>query len=103
MSVTIEAMKRYGYLEEDFDEEIARLCLAAAKQSLRKAGVPEPEGDNELYDLAALMLAMHWYDHRGVVAIGTVQGEIKLGLDSIIHQIKDYPSGRRGACGTSGA
>lgn len=91
MSVTIEQMKRYGYLEEDFDAETARLCLGAAKKSLEKAGVPEPEGGSELYDLAALMLAMHWYDHRGVVAIGTVQGEIKQGLDAIIHQIKQYP------------
>lgn len=95
MSVTVESMKRYGYLEADFDEEIARLCLGAAKKSLLKADVPEPAGDDELYELAALMLAMHWYDHRGVAVIGTVPQALEPGLNSIIHQIKQYPSGGR--------
>ena len=90
MAATVpERMKQYGYFGEDtYQPEVADLCLRAAKEYLKGADVPE-KADSALYDMACYMLAMHWYDHRGVVTIGTVQGEIALGVNSIIHQIQN--------------
>ena len=42
-------------------------------------------------DLGCYMLAMHWYDQRGVVTLGAVQGEILHGVQSIIHQLRQFP------------
>lgn len=33
------------------------------------------------------MLAMHWYDNRGVAVLGQVSGSIEKGVQAIIHQI----------------
>lgn len=87
MAATVpEMMRQYGYFDEgSYQPEVAALCLNAAKEYLKGAGCPERE-DSALYEAACYMLAMHWYDNRGV-AIGTVQGEIALGVRAIIHQI----------------
>lgn len=88
MASVPEMMKQYGYFTEDsYQPEVAAMCLSAAKEYLAGAGVPEPEAPSSLYDTACYMLAMHWYDNRGVVSVGAVQGPIQLGLQSIIHQI----------------
>lgn len=91
MASVPEMMRQYGYFAEDtYQPEIAAMCLSAAKEYLKNADVHAPESVSALYDMACYMLAMHWYDNRGVVTIGTVQGEIALGVQSIIHQLKDY-------------
>ena len=85
----LQGMMSYGYFADaEFDQTMAQLCLDAAKQYLRNADVPEPETDDPLYDLGVYMLAMHWYDHRGVAEVGSVSGEIQLGVRAIIHQLK---------------
>lgn len=92
MTSVPEMMRQYGYYtEESYQPKMAAMCLSAAKEYLKNAGVVEPEGESALYELACYMLAMHWYDNRGVTVIGTVKdAEIALGLQSIIHQIKSY-------------
>ena len=89
MAATVpEMMKQYGYYDEgSYQPDVAAMCLKAAKEYLANAGCPERE-DSALYEMACYMLAMHWYDNRGVV-IGTVQGEVALGVHAIIHQIGD--------------
>lgn len=83
-----DMMKQYGYFGEDsYQPDVAAMCLNAAKQYLQGAGVPEPETPSEQYDLACYMLAMHWYDNRGVVSVGSVQGPIHLGVQALIHQL----------------
>ena len=87
MAATVpEMMRQYGYYDEgSYQPDVADLCLRAAKEYLAGAGCPERD-DSALYEMACYMLAMHWYDNRGV-AIGTVQGEIALGVHAIVHQI----------------
>lgn len=81
-------MRQYGYYDDGvFQPDVARMMLAAAKTYLKNAGVPEPEVPNPLYDLACYMLAAHWYDNRGVVLVGQVQGEIAKGVQAIIWQL----------------
>ena len=92
MATVLDMMKQYGYFTEDsYQPKMAAMCLSAAKEYLKNADVVEPEGGSYLYDLACYMLAMHWYDNRGVVVVGTVQDKsIAMGVQSIIHQIKSY-------------
>ena len=86
----VQGMMSYGYFADaEFDRETAQLCLDAAKRYLRNADVREPVEEDPLYDLGVYMLAMHWYDHRGVAEVGSVSGEIQHGIQAIIHQLKD--------------
>lgn len=88
--VTVEAMREYGYAADaDWQAGTAQLCLDGAREYLTNAGVPTPTetAPSGLYDLAVLMLSMHWYDNRGVVTIGTVGEELQCGLQSIIWQL----------------
>jgi len=83
-------MKQYSYFDDgNFQPEIAQMCLDGAKEYLKNADVVEPEGGSALYNMACYMLANHWYENRGVVAIGTVQGNIALGVESIIWQLSN--------------
>lgn len=94
MAVTMEGFRQYGYLAEgDLDEQMARMCISASKAYLLNAGCPEPAEDNPLYDMAVYMLAVHWYDHRGVMDAGAPKGPILYGVQAIIHQICNYGTG----------
>ena len=88
MAATLDGMIQYGYATDDtFQREIGQACLDAAAAYLRNADVPEPGEDSPLYDLAVYMLAMHWYDNRGVTVLGQVAGPIAKGVQAIIHQL----------------
>ena len=93
MAVTPETLREYGYgSESDWQPAVAQLCIDAAKNYLRRGGVEERLNDAE-YDLAIMMLSMHWYDNRGVQVIGQVGGDIAKGVTSIIHQLANDPPG----------
>lgn len=84
--VTADSIKEYGYLgDESYQPGVMSMCIDAAKEWLANADVRERV--SPLYDLAVSMLAMHWYDHRAVMAIGAQPTEIEHGLQSIIHQL----------------
>lgn len=84
--VTLQGMMAYGYGDDaGWQPDVAVRCLNAAKEYYLTAGVKER--DSELYDQAVYMLAMHWYDNRGVDVIGQVRGEMSHGVQSIIHQL----------------
>lgn len=91
MAVSLSGMKEYGYATDGtWQEGTAKLCLDAAKQYVKNAGVPDPaDGEtNSLYELAVYMLAMNWYDNRETQIIGTVKETLAHGLNSIILQLR---------------
>ncbi len=89
MAVTISGMRSYGYATaETWQEEVATLCLNAAKKYFANGGVPEPAEQDALYELGVYMLAMDWYDNREVQVIGTVKETLAHGLNSIILQLR---------------
>ena len=88
MAVSVDGLIQYGYATDDtFQRGIGQMCLDAAVAYLKGAGVQQPETENALYDLAVYMLAVHWYDNRGVAVLGQVSGSIEKGVQAIIHQI----------------
>ena len=68
--VTIDLLKNYLNILPDDGDEIAELCLEAAKASAKSAGIPEYE-DNKRYDLFICALAGCWYDNRNFAFIGS--------------------------------
>lgn len=83
-------LKSYGELGDECNETVATLCLGAAKKALKNAGVPDGLDGSEDYDLCVCMLALHYYDNRGVIS-PVNQTEIPLGVLSFVNQLKNTP------------
>lgn len=85
--VSADTLKEYGYGDDgNWQSNMADICIGAAVKYMSRAGV-QPRTNDAEYDLAILMLASHWYDNRGVQAVGTITPEIAKGVQSIIHQL----------------
>lgn len=83
---TLDGLKRYAVVGPGGDTATLELCLAAAIQWFKAAGVKEPDDDNALYDIGVYMLALRYYDQRGVVGDKTTP--LPLGVMSIMHQLR---------------
>lgn len=86
MAVTLEAVKGYCRIDGGFEDELLLSLIDAAKAYLDNAGVPEPEGDVPIYDLAVKALVLEFYEHRGLTESGGMSS-IR-GLDNAIVQLK---------------
>lgn len=91
-------LKSYGELGDECNETAAALCLGAAEKALKNAGVPDGLDGSEDYDLCHCMLALHYYDNRGVIS-PVNQTEIPMGVQSFVNQLKNTPSSSGGDAG----
>ena len=82
----IDGLKRYAAANDEVDEAVLSQCMEAAMQSLEAAGVRQRE-QSSLYDLAVYMLAVHYFDNRGVIQENG-GGELPFGLQGIVHQLR---------------
>ena len=67
MAVTVANFRLYAHISPDEETVIPTLCLDAAVQHARDAGIPERlnyEGDAK-YAIYIYALALHYYDNRG--------------------------------------
>lgn len=81
----LEACKQYMRVDGDEDNELIAGLMAAAKEYLDNAGIPEPEEATALYTMAVHSLTLHYYDHRDAVG---GEAPLPLGLRPIINQLK---------------
>lgn len=73
MAVSFEGFCAYGRLnaaamEEDGESYSAQLCLRAAVDHAKSAGIPVDRmisGNNAKFELYVYALALHWFDNRG--------------------------------------
>ena len=84
-SAALEACKTYMRVDGDEDDELIATLMAAAKEYLANAGIPEPEEASPLYTMAVHSLTLHYYDHRDAVG---GEAPLPLGLRPIINQLK---------------
>ena len=103
----MEAVKAYMRFDELVDgleaqevpqqENIIEGLRSAAVEYLRGAGIPEPEGESELYDLVVKALTLHWFDHRD-----DVNGEapVPLGVRPVLNQLKVLSAAKGGGAVT---
>lgn len=85
---SLDMFKSYGELGDECNEVVANLCLNAAGKAMQNAGVPDGLDGDADYDLCQCMLALHYYDNRGVIS-PTDQKEIPLGVQSFVNQLKN--------------
>lgn len=90
----IAELRRYAAIDPDDDAELLLICMDAAVDWLRNAGVPPPLVRNRLYDMAVYMLATHYHDRRGVVyedsrgSVSKSSEQVPFGVFSIMHQLR---------------
>lgn len=82
----LEHVKEYLRIDGDHDDDIVGLLIDSAKEYMKNAGVEEQV--NPLYKLAITMLVTHWYENRLQTPEGRTSDVLKLGLQSIILQLK---------------
>lgn len=84
----IEGLIAYGIIDGDADDDVAQLCLDAAKRWFKQAGVPEPAEDDALYDLGVYQLATFYYERRSPEGINFAAPP-PFGIQGIVLQLKD--------------
>ena len=85
----LAALKQYLRVDTDEDDTLLSSLYDAARLYLENAGVPEPEENNPLYDLAVQRLAVFYYDQRNDMQ-EDIRGNVQLtpGLNSMILQLR---------------
>jgi len=66
-------------------DDVLELCLQAAKESLERQGVPELKKSN-LYDMCCYMLALHYYDNRGLLT--ETEAVMPQGVQAMLWQLR---------------
>lgn len=84
-AAALKACKNYMRVDGDDDDETIEALMAAAAEYLANAGIPAPEAESALYNLALYSLTLHYYDHRD--AVGT-EAPLPTGLRPVINQLK---------------
>ncbi|GAA0434435.1 hypothetical protein GCM10008934_24850 [Virgibacillus salarius] len=82
----LELAKEYLRIDGDQDNKLLGLLINSAKNYMSNAGVKEKE--DELYQLAIMMLVTHWYENRQQNEFGKISSAIEMGLQTIILQLK---------------
>lgn len=63
--VTLERFKLYARIDHADEDELITATIAAADTAVRDmTGKAPPGGADELFDVAVLQLAAHWYENR---------------------------------------
>ena len=87
----INDLKRYAGLNPDGDVQTLSICMEAAKEWFRNAGVEGDVENSALYALGVYMLAVHCFDNRGVLDLSSAarsSDNLPFGVMSIMHQLR---------------
>lgn len=69
--MTVEEIKKYLRVDDDFDDEIIEaLQKAAIKYIQSKTGKTYKE-DDEVWNLAIKLMIAHWYENREIQAVSS--------------------------------
>ena len=81
----LTSVKQYGKIDWKDEDELLGTLIAAAKETLSAAGVPDTT-DSALYRLAVSRLAMHYYENRE--EIGTSSSTVPMGMNWMIEHLR---------------
>lgn len=89
----MEKLKRYAIVTDEAEAQMLQMCMDAAQEWYKNAGVDAPPDDaaSALYDLGVYMLALHYYDNRGRGSGSFARQdvtELPQGVFSILHQLR---------------
>lgn len=85
---SLEGFKGYAVSAGDLTDAELQLCLDAAKEYFKNAGVAEPGESNALYDLGVYRLATFYADNRGPLPNGGGSDALPYGIQGIIIQLQ---------------
>lgn len=92
----LDRFKTYARIDHDDEDTLILTILRAADIAVRDmTGKSPPEGGDELFELAVLQLAAHWYENRTPVAEMTVK-TVPFTVQALINHIATssrYPEG----------
>jgi uncharacterized phage protein (predicted DNA packaging) len=60
----LDLVKNYLRIDGSEDDRFLTLLMNAAKEDLKDAGVPDPEEENERYNLAIMLFVSLHYENR---------------------------------------
>lgn len=83
--VDVKDVKSFGRIEYDGDDDNVSRCLDSAISFLEASGIPMQE-NNSLYDMAALRMALHFYENREELSNFK---QIPLGINTMIEQLRN--------------
>ena len=83
---SLEGFKGYAVSAGDLTDAELQLCLDAAKEYFKNAGVAEPGESNALYDLGVYRLATFYADNRGPLPNGGGYDALPCGIQGIVVQ-----------------
>lgn len=86
MDIDLTAVKSYCRIDGSEEDALLLDLIAAAREYLDGAGIPDPEADNPLYSLAVKALVLDYYDHRGTTEAANVSAIP--GMENAIVQLK---------------
>ena len=85
--VELERFKLYAHVDHADDDQLILTLIAAADIAVRDmTGKDPPKAGDELYDMAVLQLAAHWYENRTPVT-DTATNEVPFTLQVLLNHI----------------
>ena len=85
--VELERFKLYAHVDHADDDQLIRDLITAADAMVRDVtGKGPPGGSDELFDVAVLELAAHWYENRTPVTDAAVH-EVPFTLQMLLNHI----------------
>lgn len=88
MTIDLRGFQAYGHINPGAEDDVCQLCLGAAEENLAGQGV-QPAPESYLYILAVYMLALHYFDNRGMLADKTA--ELPMGVMALVNQMHYKP------------
>lgn len=81
----LTSVKQYGKIDWNDEDELIKMLIDAARETLAAAGVPST-ADSALYRLAVQRLVMHYYENRE--EIGTSSTTVPMGMNWMIEHLR---------------
>lgn len=95
--ITLEQFKLYAHIDGSDEDAVIGSMLTAADAAVRDmTGKAPPGGADEVFDIAVLQLAAHWYENRTPVTDGGSVTEVPFTLQALLNHISmssRYPEG----------
>ena len=83
----LERFKTYARIDHADEDTLIEAMLAAADNAVRDmTGKVPPKAGDELFDMAVLQLAAHWYENRTPVT-DTATNEVPFTLQVLLNHI----------------
>ena len=86
--VNVEGLKLYARIDSADEDELLQQLINGAEAEIRDStGKGRPTPDDELYDIAVMQLASHWYTNRTPTEVGTIVSAVPYSLQLLTNHI----------------